>query len=30
VVDGLVRVVNRELSIGLKGDRDLARDLFGV
>lgn len=30
VVDALVRVVNRELSIGLKGDRDLARDLFGV
>ena len=30
VVDALVRVVNRELSMGLKGDRDLARDLFGV
>jgi HD-GYP domain-containing protein (c-di-GMP phosphodiesterase class II) len=30
VVDALVHVVNRELSMGLKGDRDLARDLFGV
>jgi len=30
VVDALVRVVNRELSMGLRGDSDLARDLFGV
>ncbi|MFQ5601270.1 MAG: HD domain-containing phosphohydrolase, partial [Candidatus Krumholzibacteriia bacterium] len=30
VVDALVRVVNRELSMGLKGDADLTRDLFGV
>jgi len=30
VVDALVRVVNRELSMGLKPDRDLTKDLFGV
>jgi HD-GYP domain-containing protein (c-di-GMP phosphodiesterase class II) len=30
VVDALVRVVNRELSLGLKGDHDLTHDLFGV
>ncbi len=30
VVDALVRVVNRELSLGLKTDRDLTKDLFGV
>ena len=30
VVDALARVVNRELSMGLDGDMDLARDLFGV
>jgi HD-GYP domain-containing protein (c-di-GMP phosphodiesterase class II) len=30
VVDALVRVVNRELSLGLNGDRDLTRDLFGA
>lgn len=30
VVDALVRVVNRELSLGLKPDRDLTKDLFGV
>jgi len=30
IVDALVRVVNRELSMGLDGDMDLARDLFGV
>jgi hypothetical protein len=29
-VDALVRVVNRELSMGLDGELDLARDLFGV
>lgn len=28
VVDALVRVVNRELSMGLRGDRDFTRDLF--
>ena len=30
IVDGLVRVVNFELSVGLKGDADLTRNLFGV
>ncbi len=30
VVDALVRVVNRELSMGLRSDSDLAHDLFGV
>jgi HD-GYP domain-containing protein (c-di-GMP phosphodiesterase class II) len=30
VVDALVRVVNRELSLGLRTDRDLTKDLFGV
>jgi HD-GYP domain-containing protein (c-di-GMP phosphodiesterase class II) len=30
IVDGLVRVVNFELSVGLKGDPDITRDLFGV
>jgi len=30
VVDALVRVVNRELSMGLQGDTDFTRDLFGV
>jgi HD-GYP domain-containing protein (c-di-GMP phosphodiesterase class II) len=30
VVDALVRVVNRELSLGLRADRDLTKDLFGV
>jgi HD-GYP domain-containing protein (c-di-GMP phosphodiesterase class II) len=30
IVDALVRVVNRELSMGLDGEVDLARDLFGV
>jgi hypothetical protein len=25
-----VRVVNRELSLGLRTDRDLTKDLFGV
>jgi HD-GYP domain-containing protein (c-di-GMP phosphodiesterase class II) len=30
VVDALVRVVNREMSLGLRNDRDLTKDLFGV
>ena len=30
IVDALVRVVNRELSLGLDADLDVARDLFGV
>jgi HD-GYP domain-containing protein (c-di-GMP phosphodiesterase class II) len=30
VVDALVRVVNRELSMGLRTERDLTKDLFGV
>ncbi|UCE02718.1 MAG: HD domain-containing protein [Candidatus Latescibacterota bacterium] len=30
VVDALVRVVNRELSMGLRGEVDFTRDLFGV
>jgi HD-GYP domain-containing protein (c-di-GMP phosphodiesterase class II) len=30
VVDALVRVVNRELSVGLQGEKDITRDLFGV
>jgi HD-GYP domain-containing protein (c-di-GMP phosphodiesterase class II) len=30
IVDALVRVVNFELSVGLKGTPDITRDLFGV
>jgi HD-GYP domain-containing protein (c-di-GMP phosphodiesterase class II) len=30
IVDALVRVVNRELSIGLEGDADFANHLYGV
>ena len=30
VVDALVRVVNRELSIGLEGETEFARDLLGA
>ncbi len=30
VLDALVRVVNRELSMGLEGVNDFTRDLFGV
>ncbi len=30
IVDALVRVVNRELSLGLDADLDVARELFGV
>jgi HD-GYP domain-containing protein (c-di-GMP phosphodiesterase class II) len=30
IVDALVRIVNRELSIGLQGEMEFTRDLFGV
>ena len=30
IVDALVRIVNRELSMGLQGEMEFTRDLFGV